>query len=256
MLHTNNKKIMKYAIVMAAGKGTRMKSELPKVLHPVLGRPMIEYVLDALEQAEIDKIIVVVGYRSDLVRAHLAPRQNLEFVEQTEQLGAGHAVMACNEVLKQHTGPVMVVAGDMPMIQVDTIHHMFAQYQSENQPSCILGTAHKENSEGFGRIIRNDAGEFHRIVEERDTSPEQKRTTEVNLSYYIFHTPDLLSTLPLLKTDNANNEYYLVDVPAIMKSQGKHVITVKILNPIEALGINTLEEVEIVEEAMKRRSLI
>ena len=111
--------MQKLAVVMAAGKGTRMKSDLPKVLFPVCGRPMIEYVLDALDTAGIEQTVVVVGYRSDLVRETLAHRQNLLFAEQTQQLGTGHAVMCCREQLQDHGGPVMVVAGDCPMIQVE-----------------------------------------------------------------------------------------------------------------------------------------
>jgi bifunctional UDP-N-acetylglucosamine pyrophosphorylase/glucosamine-1-phosphate N-acetyltransferase/UDP-N-acetylglucosamine pyrophosphorylase len=243
---------MKYAVVMAAGKGTRMKSELPKVLYPVLDRPMIEYVLDALEQAGVDKIFVVVGYRSDLVRATLTHRQNLEFVEQTEQLGTGHAVMTCQEKLKRHQESVMVVAGDCPMIQVDSIRKLFEAYQQEPRPSCILGTAHKDDPAGLGRILRGENGEFRGIIEEKDATPEQKKITEVNMSYYVFHTPDLLEALTHLRTDNAQKEYYITDTPAIMKSHGKRVVALPVLQPIESLGINTVEEAKIVEEAMKR----
>ena len=245
---------MKYVVVMAAGKGTRMKSELPKVLVPILERPMIEYVLDALEQAGVDKTIVVVGYRSGLVRETLAHRRNLEFVEQTEQLGTGHAVMTCREKLCPHEGSVMVVAGDSPMIQVDSIKKLFEAYHNESaekRPSCILGTAHKENPEGLGRILRDEAGEFQGIIEDKDASPEQKMITEVNMSYYIFHTPDLLEALSHLRTDNAQKEYYITDTPAIMKSQGKRVIALPVLHPIESLGINTVEEAKIVEKVMR-----
>ena len=246
---------MKYAVVMAAGKGTRMKSELPKVLYPVLERPMIEYVLDALEQADVEKIIVVVGYRGDLVRETLAHRRNLDFVEQTEQLGTGHAVMSCQEKLSPHKGAVMVIAGDSPMIQVDSVQKLFAAYQNasaEERPSCILGTAFKENPEGLGRIVRDEKGEFQGIVEEKDASPAQKAVTEVNMSYYVFHTPDLLEALTHLRTDNAQKEYYITDTPAILKSQGKRVVALPVLQPIESLGINTVEEAKIAEEAMKR----
>ena len=245
---------MKYAVVMAAGKGTRMKSELPKVLYPVLNRPMIEYVLDALEQAGVDKIFVVAGYRSNLVRETLAHRRNLEFVEQTEQLGTGHAVMMCQEKLNNHKGSVMVAAGDCPMIQVDSIRKLFEAYFVEPSgkcPSCILGTAHKENPVGLGRIIRNEHGEFQGIVEEKDASSEQKLITEVNMSYYVFHTPDLLEALTHLRTDNAQKEYYLTDTPAVMLSLGKRVVALPVLKPIETLGINTVEEAKIVEEAMR-----
>ena len=239
---------------MAAGKGTRMKSELPKVLYPVLERPIIGYVLDALEQAGVDKIIVVVGYRSDLVREMLAHRCNLEFVEQTEQLGTGHAVMTCREKLNTHKGSVLVIAGDSPMVQADSIQKLFGTYQNESaekRPSCILGTAVKENPEGLGRILRDERGEFQGIIEDKDASPEQKKITEVNMSYYVFHTPDLLAALAHLRTDNAQKEYYITDVPAIMKAHGKRVVALPVLKPIESLGINTVEEAKIVEEAMK-----
>jgi len=245
---------MKYAVVMAAGKGTRMKSELPKVLYPVLQRPMVEYVLDALEAAGVDKIFVVVGYRSDLVRETLAHRRNLEFVEQTEQLGTGHAVMTCHEKLSPHKDSVMVIAGDSPMVQVDSIRKLFEAYHNapaEMRPSCILGTAHKENPVGLGRILRNGKGEFQGIIEDKDASPEQKKITEVNMSYYVFHTPDLLEALTHLRTDNAQNEYYITDTPAILLSRGKRVIALPVLHPIESLGINTVEEAKIVEEAMQ-----
>ena len=248
---------MKYAVVMAAGKGTRMKSELPKVLYPILARPMIEYVLDALEQAGADKILVVVGYRSDLVRETLVHRRNLEFVEQTEQLGTGHAVMTCQEKLGPHKDSVMVIAGDSPMVQVDSIRKLFDAYQNESGgvcPSCILGTAIKENPSGLGRILRDAKGEFQGIIEDKDASPEQKAITEVNMSYYVFHTPDLLEALTHLRTDNAQKEYYITDTPAIMKSQGKRVVALPVLKPIESLGINTVEEAKIVEEAMRNRS--
>lgn len=242
---------MKYAVIMAAGKGTRMKSELPKVLYPILGRPMIEYVLDALEKAGIEKMVVVVGYRSDLVRETLAHRKNIEYAEQTEQLGTGHAVMMCREQLQHHQGPVMVVAGDCPMIQVDSIEKLFDAYRPDAPPACILGTAKKDDPTGLGRIVRDTQGEFVGIVEEKDATPEQKAITEVNMSYYVFHTPELLDALNHLKTDNAQGEYYITDTPAVMKAQGKRVVALPVLKPIESLGINTVDEAKIVEEAMK-----
>ncbi|GHT18100.1 UDP-N-acetylglucosamine pyrophosphorylase [Planctomycetales bacterium] len=250
---------MKYAVIMAAGKGTRMKSELPKVLYPVGGRPMIEYVLDALEQAGIDKMIVVVGYRSDLVRETLAHRKKLVFVEQTEQLGTGHAVMVCRSELEHHTGATMVVAGDCPMIQIPTIRKLLDTYTVSNETknhlpvSCILGTALKENPAGLGRIVRDSNDEFIGIVEEKDATPEQKKITEVNMSYYVFHTPDLLEALTHLKTDNAQKEYYITDTPAVLKSLGRKVVAKPVLMPIECLGINTVEEAQIVEEAITKR---
>ena len=244
-------RMKKIAIVMAAGKGTRMKSDLPKVLFPVRGRPMVEYVLDALEAAGIDQTILIVGYRSDLVRGTLAHRKNLRFTEQARQLGTGHAVMCCREELRAHDGPVMVVAGDCPMIQVDSIRALFDGYAVSPQPSCVLGTANKENPIGLGRIVRNAAGEFLRIIEEKDADEEQKRITEVNMSYYVFHTPDLLLALNELKTDNSQGEYYITDIPAVLKSQNKRVVALSVLHPIESLGVNTVDELVVVERAMQ-----
>jgi bifunctional UDP-N-acetylglucosamine pyrophosphorylase/glucosamine-1-phosphate N-acetyltransferase/UDP-N-acetylglucosamine pyrophosphorylase len=150
----------------------------------------------------------------------------------------------------------MIVAGDCPMIQADSIRKLFDAYQNEpaeKRPSCILGTAVKENPAGLGRIVRDVKGEFQGIVEEKDASPEQKKITEVNMSYYVFHTPDLLEALTHLRTDNAQKEYYITDTPAILKSQGKLVVALPVLQPIESLGINTVEEAQIVEEAMKKK---
>lgn len=250
----------KIAVVMGAGKGTRMKSELPKVLFPVCDRPMIEYVLDTLEQADVNRMFVVVGYKSELVRQTLAPRPHVEFVEQTEQLGTGHAVMMCRDQLIEHDGPVMVVAGDCPMIQVDSVQKMFEPYMlatmtGHQRPSCILGTAYKDNPLGLGRIVRDKKGDFVGIVEEKDATEEEKKITEVNMSYYVFHAPDLLEALVHLKTDNSQKEYYITDVPRVMQNLGKMVFALPILKPIESLGINTVEELAIVEEAMKQEAM-
>jgi bifunctional UDP-N-acetylglucosamine pyrophosphorylase/glucosamine-1-phosphate N-acetyltransferase/UDP-N-acetylglucosamine pyrophosphorylase len=141
------------------------------------------------------------------------------------------------------------------MIKVDSSRSLFDAYQNESaatRPSCILGTAHKDNPAGLGRILRNDQGEFQGIIEEKDASLDQKQITEVNMSYYVFHTSDLLEALTHLRTDNAQKEYYITDTPAIMKQQDKRVIALPVLKPIESLGINTVEEAGIVEEAMKR----
>ncbi|MDR2762543.1 MAG: NTP transferase domain-containing protein [Planctomycetaceae bacterium] len=251
----NNSK-SKAAIVMAAGKGTRMKSELPKVLYPVLGRPMIEYVLDVLETS-VERILVVVGYRSDLVRETLSNRRNLQFVEQREQLGTGHAVMVCRDELVGYDGSLLVLAGDCPMVQHETIDKLFKTYELTSKESdkeivsCVLGTATKDNPTGLGRIVRDLNGEFTGIVEERDATPEQRKIKEVNMSYYIFHSPDLLNALSELRSDNSQNEYYITDVPAVLKRQLKHVIATPILKPIETLGINTIEEAQIVEQTLQ-----
>ena len=241
----------KIAVVMAAGKGTRMKSELPKVLCEVCGRPMIEFVLDALEKAGVERVIVVVGYRADLVRETLSHRKNLEYAEQLEQKGTGHAVMMCRPAIANHDGPVLVVAGDCPMIQVESIRGLFAEYDRE-AASCVIGTAYKDDPTGLGRIVRDADGNFQCIVEEKDATESQRKITEVNMSYYLFHTPDLLGVLDLLKTDNAQGEYYITDAPAALLSQKKKVVALPILKPIEGLGINNEQELQIVNETMQK----
>lgn len=241
------------AIVLAAGKGTRMKSELPKVLIPVCGRPMIEYVLDALDAAGIDEMLVVVGYRADLVRQTLAGRPKVRFVDQTEQLGTGHAVMMCREALAGHVGPVLIVAGDSPLAQPSSLSSLLAEFDLR-RPACLLGTAHKDNPQGLGRIVRDEAGQFERIVEEKDASHQQRRITEVNMSCYVFAGPELLFALDHIRPANAQSEYYLTDCPGVLKAAGRTVEALPVLKPIEALSINTHEELAAVEAVLKQPS--
>jgi bifunctional UDP-N-acetylglucosamine pyrophosphorylase/glucosamine-1-phosphate N-acetyltransferase/UDP-N-acetylglucosamine pyrophosphorylase len=239
------------AIVLAAGLGTRMKSDLPKVLVPVLGRPMIEYVLDALTAAGVRRTIVVVGYRADDVKATLANRQGLEFALQAERLGTGHAVKMAQPLLADHNGPVVIVAGDSPMLQAASVKALLDYYQT-HQPACLLGTLHKDNPHGLGRIVRDAAGQFAGIVEEKDATPEQRLLTEVNMSTYVFAGPNLVAALDELKNDNRQREYYLTDCPGILRSQGKRVEALPVLQPCEALSINTPDELGQVEDAMRR----
>ncbi len=239
------------AVVLAAGKGTRMKSDLPKVLIEVCGRPMIDYVLDALAAGGVPRAIVVIGYQADLVRARLDGRPDIEFVLQAEQLGTGHAVMVCRDRLLGHDGPALVVAGDSPLMRSESVAGLLAEYQ-RRPAACVLGTAYKANPAGLGRIIRNRRGDFQAIVEDRDATEEQLRITEVNMSYYVFQSNDLLGALGDLRPDNRQGEYYVTDVPGLLASRGKEVRAVPILKPCEALGINTSDELALVEEEMKR----
>ena len=237
------------AIILAAGQGTRTKSDLPKVLCPILQRPMISYVLDALESVGIERSLVVVGYRSDEVRHQLAQRNNLEFVEQSQRLGTGHAVQTCVDLFREHSGAVLVLTGDSPMVQPDSLKQLIDHYEKE-RPSCILGTLHKENPAGLGRIIRNETGQFTGIVEEKDATEAQRSITEVNMSTYLFRGPDLIEALSQLTTDNRQAEYYLTDCPGILVEQGMNVQALPVLQPCEALTINTIDELQLVETEM------
>ncbi|PHR94761.1 MAG: glycosyl transferase family 2 [Blastopirellula sp.] len=238
------------AVILAAGKGTRMNSDLPKVLVPVLGRPMIRYVIDALKSVGIDEIIVVVGHEADLVRAELSDLDNVQFVEQTKQLGTGHAVMVCREKLADFDGTVVVLAGDSPLIQTDSINELLSTFE-QNEYACLLGTLNKDDPTGLGRIVRNNEKKFVGIVEEKDATDEQRKVKEVNMSTYVFENKELLTSLEHLSDDNKQNEYYLTDCPGILLSLGKAVEAVPVLKPCEALSINTFEHLADVEEAMR-----
>lgn len=238
------------AIVLAAGKGTRMKSDLPKVVFPVLNRPMIHWVIDALERAGVSRILAVLGYRSELVRETLQDRSRVEFAIQDQQLGTGHAVQKCKELLRQGSGPILIVAGDSPLLQPESISDLQKAFTNGNY-ACLLGTLMKENPTGLGRIVRNASGGFERIVEQKDATPEQLAIREVNMSTYLFERQSLLEALEHLKNDNAQSEYYLTDCPAWLLHQGRSVEAVAVLRDCEALSINTVDELGTVEAKMK-----
>jgi bifunctional UDP-N-acetylglucosamine pyrophosphorylase/glucosamine-1-phosphate N-acetyltransferase/UDP-N-acetylglucosamine pyrophosphorylase len=239
------------AIILAAGKGKRMASDLPKVLVPVCGRPMVRYVIDSVRAAGIRRMVAVVGYRAELVQQELAGEQGVEFALQTEQLGTGHAVMMCRPWLENHDGPVVILAGDSPLTQADSLKALLAEY-ARSQPACLLGTGRKTNPFGLGRVIRSATGEFASIVEERDATPAQRQITEVNLSTYVFRGDALLSTLERLTANNVQGEYYLTDCPGVLKSDGQRVDALCVLKPCEALSINTPAELAVVEAEMLR----
>jgi bifunctional UDP-N-acetylglucosamine pyrophosphorylase / glucosamine-1-phosphate N-acetyltransferase len=239
------------AIVLAAGKGTRMKSDLPKVLCEVNGRAMVHYVLDALEAAGVHQQIVVIGYRGQDVRNELSARKNVRFAEQNEQLGTGHAVMMCRDQLVGHDGPVVVLAGDSPLAQPESLRAVLHEFK-QSGAAAVMGTLHKTNPAGLGRIVRDAEGRFAGIVEEKDATDEQKRITEVNMSTYVFSCHELLHALDKIDNSNRQKEYYLTDCPSVLLREGKDVRALPVLKPCEALSINTVEELEIVAAEMRK----
>lgn len=239
------------AVVMAAGKGTRMKSDLPKVLFEVCGRPMVCYVVDALRAVGVERIIVVVGYRGDLVRQALDGYDDVRFAEQTEQRGTGHAVMVCREYLTGHEGPVLVLTGDSPLVQTSSLSSLLADF-AQRPAALVMGTLHKRDPRGLGRIVRDDQGEFLGIVEEKDATEQQRAITEVNMSTYVFDTPSLLYALDQLTDNNQQREYYITDCPGILRQAGETVRALPVLQPCEALSVNTIDELRVVESEMRR----
>jgi len=197
-------------------------------------------------------MVIVVGHQADLVKRALRHHPDVEFALQSEQHGTGHAVMMCREQVAAHAGPVLILAGDSPMTQAASLRTMLAEFAARGC-ACLLGTAHKANPEGLGRIVRDQNGQFQAIVEEKDASPPQRAITEVNLSTYVFEPAALLAALQRLTANNVQGEYYLTDAPRVLKESGHRVDALCVLQPCEALSINTEEELAAVEAEMRRR---
>jgi bifunctional UDP-N-acetylglucosamine pyrophosphorylase/glucosamine-1-phosphate N-acetyltransferase len=240
------------AIILAAGQGKRMKSEKAKVLHEVCGRPMIHYVVDAARGAGARTIIVVVGYAADQVLESLQGEPNILFATQSDQLGTGHAVKICRPLLDDYRGPAMVLVGDEPLLRPEPLADLLARQEHEGA-ACLLGTAKVHDAMGFGRILRDSAGRFLRIVEERDCTPEEKAIREVNPSCYVFELPLLWEALEQIGTSNAQHEYYLTDAPERLMAMGQKVMALNVLRPDDILGVNTRQHLAHAASLMQAR---
>lgn len=240
------------AILLAAGHGKRMRSERAKVLHEVCGRPMISYVVEAARGAGARTIVVVVGAGADQVKAALANEPDVIFATQVSQLGTGDAVKACREALSDYSGPAFVLVGDEPLIRAEPLAGLLKRQQEEDA-ACLLGTAIVPDPSGFGRILRDSAGRFLRIVEQRDCSPEEAAIQEVNPSCYVFELPGLWDALDRLDTGNAQGEYYLTDAPALLQSLHRKVLALPVLEPDDILGVNTRQHLAQAHALMQAR---
>lgn len=240
------------AVVLAAGKSKRMQSETPKVLHQVCGRPMVEYVLDAARAAGVKRMIVIVGHKADVVREALSQHKDVEFALQSEQLGTGHAVMMAEPLLRHHLGPVLVLAGDTPLLTADSLLAL-VEAQREGTAACVVGTAETENNAGLGRIVRDSAGQFLRIVEQKDATPEEQQIREINSGCFAFDSPALFEALKRVRPTNAQAEYYLTDCAEILRQMGHTVAANCCMQIQEVMGVNTQEQLAEVERVMQRR---
>lgn len=241
------------AIVLAAGKGTRMKSDLPKVLHEVCGKSMVEHVFDAIRQAGVTRIVCVIGHEAELMRQRLGAHSDVEFVLQCEQKGTGHAVQMAAAALRDFDGPALVLAGDTPLLRAGSLQSLLDELQ-QNNAVAVVGTAITENNKGLGRVVRDGSGGFEKIVEEKDATPEIQAIQEINTGCYAFDCRSLFEALAEVKPLNSQGEYYLTDCPAILKSKGRTVLAAAKLDIHEAMGVNTREQLAAVAEVLLARS--
>jgi UDP-N-acetylglucosamine diphosphorylase/glucosamine-1-phosphate N-acetyltransferase len=241
------------AIILAAGKGTRMGGDLPKVLYEVAGQPMVCWVVRACVEAGVERCIVVVGYKGEDVRAALADQPACTFVEQTRQLGTGHAARMA-EPLFAATPPtdVFVLAGDGPLIRPATLNHLLEVHRRAGA-AATLATAVLDDPTGYGRVLRDADGSFAGIVEQKDATAAQRALTEVNPSYYCFRSDRLFAALGQVGNGNKQQEYYLTDVPGILRRQGQAVAVVEAVPAADVLGINTPRDLAVVDEVLRRR---
>jgi bifunctional UDP-N-acetylglucosamine pyrophosphorylase/glucosamine-1-phosphate N-acetyltransferase len=223
------------AVVLAAGKGTRMGSSLPKVLHEVQGRPMVCYVISSLQTAGVSRIIAVVGHQAELVTPVLPP--HVLYAYQREQRGTGHALM-CASPLCPREGSLLVVCGDTPLLRPATLRELVEQRSATND-ACVILTFMPEDPTGYGRILRDAEGRVNAIVEQRDADPQTLHIRESNSGVYCFDPSLVFRALEAVRPDNAQGEYYLTDVVRILLAQGKSVSTLMCGDPEEVTGINT-----------------
>jgi bifunctional UDP-N-acetylglucosamine pyrophosphorylase/glucosamine-1-phosphate N-acetyltransferase len=229
-----------------------MRSELPKVLHEVCGRPMLSYVLNACRLSGVDRILVVVGHEKEKVVDRFAADHDLVFIEQTEQRGTGHAVMCCREALAGFDGSVLVVAGDMPLVRRETLADL-VDVRVERGDALTIATTELDDPTGYGRIVRDARGELISIVEHRDCTDAQLGIQEVNVSYYCFESRRLMDGLSRLTPNPAKGEYYLTELVRIFRDIGEKVSAVVVVAAADALGINSRLDLAMVSRAMQDR---
>ena len=237
------------SVILAAGKGTRMKSDLPKVLHEINNKPLVEYVIEAVKGAGIEDVCLVVGYKADMVKAGV--KSNVEYAFQAEQLGTGHAVK-CSSDFIGNDGETLILCGDTPLILADTIKKLI-KFHKDNGNYVTVVSAIVEDPTGYGRIIRNEDGEFIKNVEHKDATEQERETKEINSGMYIFNSKELIEGLASLNTNNAQGEYYLPDVITAIKNKGLKADAYVIEDPTEIFGINTIEQLEEAKKIISKR---
>ncbi|MFT8339456.1 bifunctional UDP-N-acetylglucosamine diphosphorylase/glucosamine-1-phosphate N-acetyltransferase GlmU [Schleiferilactobacillus harbinensis] len=240
----------RYVVILAAGMGTRMKSDVHKVLHKVCGRTMVEHVLTQVSQVQPEKIITVVGHDAQDVKKTLGDRT--EYADQPEQLGTGHAVLQTAPLLADKEGVTLVVSGDTPLLTAATLNKLL-QYHTEKGAKATILTAEAPDPTGYGRIVRNDLGIVERIVEQKDASHEEAAIQEINTGVYCFDNQALFAALKQVTNDNAQGEYYLTDVIAIMRKAGGIIAAYRMKNFEESMGVNDRVALAAATKVMQQR---
>jgi bifunctional UDP-N-acetylglucosamine pyrophosphorylase / glucosamine-1-phosphate N-acetyltransferase len=241
-----------HVVVLAAGKGTRMKSTLPKVLHHAGGLPLIEQVFRSADALSPQTITVIVGHQAKGVREGLGERLGLHFALQEPQLGTGHAVLQAEPALRGRTGTVVLLSGDVPLLRAATLGEL-VRVHAERRASATVLTAVLEDPDGYGRIVRGADGSIEAIVEHRDATPEQRQIAEIHSGIYAFDLAPLFDALRQIGASNAQGEYYLPDLISIYRSRGLGVETVVADDPREILGVNSRKELADVTAVLKTR---
>ena len=246
------------ALILAAGKGKRMKSDLPKVLQKLGGKPMVEYVVKTAKAVGVEKIVVVIGYKWELTQDSLrylasGSYGKVEFVVQEEQLGTGHAVLQAKDHLSGFDGEILVLCGDVPLLTSNTLRKLLEEHRRKKAKATVL-TAIIEDPSGYGRIIRNKDGMVEKIAEDKDASADEKKVKEFNTGTFCFDNKSLLSVLEKITADNKQGEYYLTDALELLREENLPVWAVVAANPQETLGINSQEELEKMEQILSAPS--
>jgi bifunctional UDP-N-acetylglucosamine pyrophosphorylase / glucosamine-1-phosphate N-acetyltransferase len=242
--------LTRYAVILAAGQGTRMKSKLYKVLHPVCGKPMVQHVVDQISNLNISKIVTVVGHGAEKVKAQLG--NTSEYVLQEEQLGTAHAVLQAKELLQDQQGTTLVVCGDTPLITSETMESLIKHHEEKGAKVSVL-TAKTEDPTGYGRVIRNENGLVEKIVEHKDATDDERMITEINTGTYCFDNQALFTALNNVKNENVQGEYYLPDVVEILKNHGEVVTAFQTTDFDETLGVNDRIALSEAESIMRKR---
>jgi bifunctional UDP-N-acetylglucosamine pyrophosphorylase/glucosamine-1-phosphate N-acetyltransferase len=240
-------------LVLAAGKGTRMESDLPKVLHPLSGRPLVAHVLDAARELQPARLICIVGHRAELVETEVRrSHPEVEFVNQGEMLGTGHAVLQAHEILRDFDGEILVTCGDAPLLTAETLFDLVERRrQSDTSAAMLVGRL--DDPARYGRVIRGEGGEVERIVEWKDASDEERSVETVNAGTYVFRAQDLWKQLARVTNNNASSEYYLTDVIGLLRGEGEKVVGI-LVGEREMTGVNTRGELAELERQLSEEA--